>query len=56
MDNEHPVLFRGMTKSPTIDALKKCLRELVEIRKRVLKIEKLVFPITGKGGKDGKDT
>ena len=44
----HSVLFQGMTKSP----LKKCLRELRELRKRVAKIEKQVFPITGKGGKD----
>ena len=52
----HSPLFRGMVRSPTIDALKKCLRELRELRKRIDAIEKQVFPITGKGGKDGKNT
>jgi len=45
----YSVLFQGVIKSP----LKKCLRELRELRKRVLRIEKEMFPKTGKGGKDG---
>ena len=48
----HSPLFRGLTKSP----FKKCLEEIEKLKKRVLKIEKLILPITGKGGKDGKDT
>jgi len=55
MNNEYPMLFRGMTRSPTIVLLKKCLEELQALEKRVLRIEKEIFPHTGKGGKDGEN-
>jgi len=49
----HSPLFSGLIKTPKIRALIKCLKELKELEKRIVKIEKQVFPITGKGGKDG---
>ena len=46
-----PILFQKIWKSD-----KECAKEMIKkLEKRVSKIEKLVFPITGKGGKDGKD-
>ena len=56
MNGEHPVLFRGMAKSQILEWVKKCWRRLLALEKRVAEIEKLILPITGKGGKDGEDT
>ena len=51
----HSVLFRGMVKSPILEWVKKCWGRLLALEKRVLRIEKEMFPSTGKGGKDGKN-
>ncbi len=56
MNGEHPVLFRGMAKSQILEWVKKCWRRLLALEKRVLRIEREIFPKTGKGGKDGKNT